>query len=385
MSLFGLFGPPDIEKLKAKDDIKGLIKALGYMLAADAELSIYMRTRKARDLVDQHELIRKQAAQALCELGKRPGSQVSGMLISTLNKDLSSPKKDVSSEAAILVLGEISDRSALDVLIAALPNRNYAIRKSAAEALGKIDDPRVIEYLIKALEDGGVRGSAARALARFRDPRAVTPLIKALKDPDGDVRKLVAAALLVSDETEPFPQKTAAESTLVNRLATLWDTKLLDRKSAPRLLAELGDTRALKPLISALDDQEWAAEFHTRNKWQMEGHTYEMLISESRSEIVNALKMLQSPRTVQALIRFLKDPTIAAAVVATLQYLVERLASDIDVKTLRGIASLHDVGGITYSIDSNCGGRHYGYHTKLDCSEIVQLARQELIRRGEQV
>jgi hypothetical protein len=26
----GLFGPPDVEKMKAKGDVKGLIKALGY-------------------------------------------------------------------------------------------------------------------------------------------------------------------------------------------------------------------------------------------------------------------------------------------------------------------------------------------------------------------
>jgi HEAT repeat protein len=30
MPLLGLFGSPNVEKLKAKGDIKGLIKALGY-------------------------------------------------------------------------------------------------------------------------------------------------------------------------------------------------------------------------------------------------------------------------------------------------------------------------------------------------------------------
>src|SRR5450759_2332909 len=94
-----LFGPPNVEKLKAKRDVKGLIKALGYQ-------------------------------------------------------------------------------------------KDPAVRRAAAEALGQIGDARAVEPLIAALKDEswGVRRAAAEALGQIGDARAAEPLIAALKDPYADVR-----------------------------------------------------------------------------------------------------------------------------------------------------------------------------------------------------
>lgn len=102
--MMGIFGPPNIEKMKAKKDIDGLIMSLGY----------------------KDEVIHKAAMQALVEIG------------------------DV----------------AVAPLIDALKFEEWFIRKRAAEALGEIGDPRANEPLITALKDEyeNVRNTVAEAL-----------------------------------------------------------------------------------------------------------------------------------------------------------------------------------------------------------------------------
>ena len=101
-----LFGPPNVEKMKARRDVNGLIKALGYK---------------------KDEYVRWYTARAL---------------------------------------GEIKDPRAVEPLIAALKDTDKDVRQAAAEALGKIGDPRAVEPLIAALKDAEwhVRKAAAKAL-----------------------------------------------------------------------------------------------------------------------------------------------------------------------------------------------------------------------------
>lgn len=87
------FGPPNVEKMKRKRNIKGLIKALGY---------------------EKEIRIRRDAAEAL---------------------------------------GEIGDPRALEPLIAALRDKDKSLTLVAAEALGQIGDPRAIEPLISIFKD----------------------------------------------------------------------------------------------------------------------------------------------------------------------------------------------------------------------------------------
>jgi len=125
----GLFDrKPNIEKMEAKRDVKGLIKAL-----------------KDWRVVDE----------------------------------------------AAYVLGEIGDKRAVEPLIKALEDEDRNVRWGAAEALGYIGDKRAVEPLIKALEDEDwyVRKRAAYALGDIGDKRAVEPLTEALKDDEEEVRE----------------------------------------------------------------------------------------------------------------------------------------------------------------------------------------------------
>jgi hypothetical protein len=110
-------------------------------------------------------------------------------------RGLSSKDKTIQNLSLRFLNAEGKDR--IQVLVEALKDKDSVVRGIAAEALGKLKDPRAVEPLIGALkdEDWYVRKSAAEALGELRDPRAVEPLIKALKDKDRNVRASAANAL----------------------------------------------------------------------------------------------------------------------------------------------------------------------------------------------
>ena len=139
-----LFGPPDVRSLRAKRDVNGLCKALGYQGRAP-------KTEAAR--------VRWEAAQSL---------------------------------------GAIADVRAVGPLIAVLDDQDKDVREASIQALGKIGDTRAVEPLIVALkdQDRGVRIASVQALGKIGDVRAVDPLITALDhDPHDWVRMVAADAL----------------------------------------------------------------------------------------------------------------------------------------------------------------------------------------------
>jgi HEAT repeat protein len=212
MSSFGLFGPPDVGRLKANQDLQGLIKALGYQ---------------------KDERIRKSAAKALGELKIKEAVEP---LITALKKG----PWDVSQTAAE-ALGQIGDARAVETLIDALKGKDTC--HAAAVALGQIGDTRAVEPLIAALnhEESIVRRGAAQSLGEIGDARAVGPLIAVAKNGDKHIREAVSKALgqIGAPAVEP----------LIVALAT---GNLLERCIAATGLGQTGDFRAVEPLVAAL-------------------------------------------------------------------------------------------------------------------------------------
>jgi len=161
----GIFGPPNVEKIKAKKDVNGLIKALGYQ---------------------KDSLVQEDAAEALGEIGDARAIE---SLIAVL-KD----KEQKVRKAATEALGKIGE-PAVESLIAALKDKEQKVRKAATEALGKIGEPAV-ESLIAALKDKEqkVRKAATEALGKIGEP-AIEPLCTALDDPDLTMRTAAVGAL----------------------------------------------------------------------------------------------------------------------------------------------------------------------------------------------
>lgn len=107
MPLFGLFGPPNIEKLKEKGDVEGLIKALRH----------------------DDGVVRLRAQSALADLGD--------MVVEPLIAALEDKESSVRGGAAG-ALGDLRDARAVEPLIAALKDKEYWVREAAAVALRRI-------------------------------------------------------------------------------------------------------------------------------------------------------------------------------------------------------------------------------------------------------
>ena len=133
-----LFGPPDVEKLKARRDIAGLIKALSYQ--------------------------------------KDPNVR----------------------QSAAVMLGELRDAQAVEPLISLLKDAVIEVRKSSIEALGQIADARAVEPIIAALKD--MDESSRRVADEFwklpETLRGSKSLLTNLLDRDRSVYTAAAEALV---------------------------------------------------------------------------------------------------------------------------------------------------------------------------------------------
>jgi len=164
--LRGLFGPPNVDRMRDRGDVEGLIETLGYQ--KDPE-------------------VRKAAAAALGRIGDVRAVEP---LVAALQDE-----DDWVGGQAALALGSTGDPRAVSPLIAALREGQRLTRSAAADALGSIGDARAVGPLIDALGDSPADMYAAKALGEIGDARAVGPLISALEDGDRTLRAAGADAL----------------------------------------------------------------------------------------------------------------------------------------------------------------------------------------------
>jgi len=197
----GFFRLPDIEKMKAKRDIEGLIEALGYR---------------------KEERVRKSAAQALGEIG---GGSVP--LLIRLFRDF---ERAAGAEAALVLIGA----PAAPALLLALDEQNKAVRAGSLAALAQI---------IYAREDAELCRQAAAPLTACLDDSSPTIRLKA-------VHVLNEVGLVLAAER-------GLKAKLTTRLAErLYDTDEQVRQEAAFGLAQLADVGALNPLITSLKDPQ---------------------------------------------------------------------------------------------------------------------------------
>ncbi len=124
-----------------------------------------------------------------------------------------------------------------------------AIRRAAAAALGRLDDPRAVEPLATALltdDAAEVRQESAKALRRLRDSEAVSPLIQSLlQDEDSSVRAEAAAALGALEDER-------AGQALLETLEA--DTSALVREAGAKALGHIRGSNPLAELDAARVD-----------------------------------------------------------------------------------------------------------------------------------
>ncbi|HYA87173.1 MAG TPA: HEAT repeat domain-containing protein [Nitrospirota bacterium] len=144
---------------------------------------------------------------------------------------------------AVLELADIGSES-LPLLLRAVGDVDWRVRKTAVEALLSLGGANVIAGLIQALsshDNAGARNSAIEALVQIGG-QAVDPLLGIIETPDSDVRKFVVDILGDMKDRRAVPA-------LIERLG---DADENIRVAAAEALGKIGDRRAVDALLSCL-------------------------------------------------------------------------------------------------------------------------------------
>jgi HEAT repeat protein len=180
-------------------------------------------------------------------------------------------------ERRLAVISLAGDKGAVAPLVEALGDSEWRVRKAAAEVVAGIDIGEVFDGLYSRLfseDNAGARNSAVEAFVRIGGP-AVAALSRKVTEPDPDVRKFIVDILGEIGIPECIPalvhalddEDTNIRASAVEHLGRLKAVEALDRMvyfmrtedqwlafSSAAALGEMGDPRAVKPLIRAAAD-----------------------------------------------------------------------------------------------------------------------------------
>ncbi|MFP4055030.1 MAG: HEAT repeat domain-containing protein, partial [Phycisphaerae bacterium] len=180
-------------------------------------------------------------------------------------------------QAAAAALGDMQGSESADLLLKALADPHVNVKRSAAAALLKRDDPRAALRAASLIDhnDAGLRTLAVSLAKRFPHPSLVEPLAGRLKDPQMLIRAEAADAL--SRIGEP------AVEALIEQAGS-GDPKA--QREAARALGQIGKHRAAAALANLLDSPD----------------------TDVRLQAAAALGLVGDPRGVPALKRIVTDP-----------------------------------------------------------------------------
>ena len=304
------FFKPKIEKMRTRQDVEGLLKALNHKdegVRTDAAKALGdIEDVKAVEVLiqalkDEVDSVRYEAAVALERLGWKPGD-------------------DTEKARYLIAKREWGDLAglggpAVESLIQALKDEDRDVRTGAAEALRKIGEPAV-DPLIKALKDenSDVREVAAECLGEIGDARAVEPLIQALKHKDAasSVSTVEEDGALVPADGPRKGLSLIGERAVEPLIQALKDENPSLRYGAAIVLGAIRDARAVEPLFQILKDEDENAVWNANWALKSIGEpAMEPLLKDEdwhvRQAAAFALGVTEDARAVEPLTQALKD------------------------------------------------------------------------------
>lgn len=127
-----------------------------------------------------------------------PNGQIPDDVFRTVVETALQEPEAIERTSVVALLGKLDDPRALDPLLRAADDPDPLVRQAACEYLGRWHEDRVVEVLIDRLQNDAsidVRLAAARALGQIPSRRAAQALYAHLADPDVAIRYRVREAL----------------------------------------------------------------------------------------------------------------------------------------------------------------------------------------------
>ena len=144
---------------------------------------------------------------------------------------------------AVVTLGEMGDERCVEPIVRTLRDGDWQVREAAVEAIAGVGSPAV-ELLLRYVRDWECRKYAIQALGKINDERVLDPLITMLHN---DEFKDDSTRALVELGKPAVPRLIEA----------LTDREEFVRKQAILALGTIKDSEAVDPLIAMLQDQDW--------------------------------------------------------------------------------------------------------------------------------
>jgi len=316
MSFFqGLFGSPNVEKLKAEGNVKGLITAMTY--------------KKDRSVAEA-------AVKALAEIA----DEQTIPLLQKLGKEQNNRSSQAARQALMAVIHRNERLSHGGTL--AITHKALAITHKAAISLAKVGDTRAIAPLSALIEKDilqSERADAITALEQIVDNEQVIEiLVKIYNETNNKKARLDIMRELDSRGWEPADELQhlmwLIELRKVEKVVSLGtkaveplihmveNTKGIVDDSVVRALADIGDARATEPIVRGILSGRisvlYGASALTKlgdkkvvlpliEALKMRGNK-PATSKDDKSSIIRALGELGDERAVEPLIEYYKDP-----------------------------------------------------------------------------